>query len=189
MCAFHAGRKLADFSIAGLTRSVASVALLSLAACSSTGQYSAENAAQPQKIAQGTVVEDDGLPPQAVPSMRLRDLPDEPSEPYSRNYGGINPSAEKSPLASAPADVQRTSPAVPHDLPPAFRKKLVAAINGDEYLLISPPHCAHVFEVSWNQPQTQRRIENFSSVVVSEWVSRAPTSISTRRHTCHVRLN
>ena len=38
-------------------------------------------------------VEADGLPTQPPRLLRIRQMPDVPSEPYSRNYGGPNPSA------------------------------------------------------------------------------------------------
>jgi hypothetical protein len=40
-------------------------------------------------------IEDDGLPVQSPPPARIRDEPDDPSEPFSPNYGG--------PRAPAPA--------------------------------------------------------------------------------------
>ena len=38
-------------------------------------------------------VEADGLPSQAAPLLRIHQLPDDPSQPFSRNYGGPNPAA------------------------------------------------------------------------------------------------
>jgi hypothetical protein len=76
---------------------------LSLGGCSSwnSNHYSAEDAAvaQPQAVAQGPAseVEADGMPVQTPPVRRANQMPDDPSEPYSRNYGGPNPSVR--PLA------------------------------------------------------------------------------------------
>lgn len=43
--------------------------------------------AGPIAQAQRTDAEDDGLPPQVAPPAGIRQLPDDPSEPFSRNYG------------------------------------------------------------------------------------------------------
>ena len=75
-----------------------------------------------------TEIEDDGLPSQAPPAADIRQMPDDPSEPYSRNYGGPNPASIKhkatGATASKPSPAQ---PAVPADLPPAFRRQLAMA--------------------------------------------------------------
>lgn len=62
---------------------------LALAGCAST----AEQAGPPQAVAQAgrmQHVEEDGLPPQVAPPMRARTEPDDPTEPYSPNYGGAS---------------------------------------------------------------------------------------------------
>ena len=131
MFAFQAGSKpvLTFFALA---------ALLGLAGCSSaqTNSYTAENAAvaPPQAVAQAAAVdvEDDGLPAQTPPSDRIRQLPDDPNEPYSRNYGGENPSSSVLEQSSSPGNNPEVNPAVPHDLPPDFRRKLVSALAQDE---------------------------------------------------------
>ena len=87
----------------------------------------------PVYVARGPAVEmeQDGLPVQAAPSARIRAMPDDPAQPYSRNYGGPNP-ADRS---AAPVSVKISNGAVaepnsiPADLPPAFRKQLVAAVD------------------------------------------------------------
>lgn len=63
------------------------------------------------------VAEGDGLPPQAPPLRRTKTGPDDPSEPFSPNYGPPPPDEEK----SAP------QPVLPADLPPAFRSQLASA--------------------------------------------------------------
>lgn len=73
------------------------LAALLLAGCSSagTGKYSAYSAvvAEPEKVARAAVdMEADGLPAQTPPARGGRREPDDPNEPYSRNYGGTNPS-------------------------------------------------------------------------------------------------
>jgi len=73
-------------------------------------------------------VEDDGLPAQTPPPVRVRMMPDDPSEPFSPNYG-------RRPVASTPAESTPRSAvhaALPDDLPPAFRKGLMAAMVRDE---------------------------------------------------------
>lgn len=60
------------------------------------GYYDAGASAQ-RKVAQaGVVMEDDGLPSQSPPPAHIRALPDEPGEPFSKNYGGSNPAATRS---------------------------------------------------------------------------------------------
>ena len=58
---------------------------VALAGCatSSAGETSAARS-QAQLRAE---VEDDGLPAQVAPSVAVRQGPDDPSEPFSRNYG------------------------------------------------------------------------------------------------------
>lgn len=67
-----------------------------LAACSNTKQpagpqvfsWLAPEPPPPAPIVQAEVeLEDDGLPPQADPVAGIRRLPDDPSAPWSRNYG------------------------------------------------------------------------------------------------------
>ena len=67
-----------------------------LAACSNTKQPSgpqvfswlAPEPPPPTPVVQAAVeLEDDGLPPQADPVAGIRRMPDDPSAPWSRNYG------------------------------------------------------------------------------------------------------
>ncbi len=104
-----------------------SVALIALAAllagCSSSN--TSENAAvwpwsAPQRVAAAVPVpekkpdlEDDGREAQVPPPRSIRNVPDDPSEPWSRNYG--------------PQPLPRRAD-LPADLPPDFRNRLVAAI-------------------------------------------------------------
>src|SRR6185312_3922368 len=74
-------------------------------------------------------VEGDGLPTQPPPSLRIRQMPDDPSEPYSRNYGGFNPAAVEPAPTQSQKPARVATAAVPADLPPAFRQQLVAAID------------------------------------------------------------
>ncbi len=131
MFAFQAGAK-------PVLTSCALAALLGLAGCSSaqTNSYTSDNVAvaKPQAVAQAAVVEveDDGLPAQTPPSGRIRQLPDDPNEPFSRNYGGVNPSSSVSDESTPSGRIPDAAPAVPHDLPPDFRRKLVTALAQDE---------------------------------------------------------
>jgi hypothetical protein len=59
---------------------------LSLAGCA-TSSAEAPAASGPLAQAARAEVEDDGLPPQAAPRAGVRDLADDPREPFSRNYG------------------------------------------------------------------------------------------------------
>lgn len=60
--------------------------------------------------AEGTDVEDDGLPTQAPPLHRRSAEPDDPTQPYSRSYGTVPPrkSAE---AGRAPASATAAPPA------------------------------------------------------------------------------
>ena len=72
------GRLLARLGSLGLA--------VALAGCvtSSAGETSA---ARPYAQSERVVLEDDGLPAQVAPSSAIRQQPDDPSEPFSRNYG------------------------------------------------------------------------------------------------------
>ena len=132
MCAFDAGNQLVVLPRVAFARSAVVAAMFSLAGCSSAGtHYTAENVAvaTPTQVAQAAEAEDDGRPTQGVPTGRLRALPDEPAEPFSKNYGGRNPSAERNAAnknaAPAVVPVREPSPVpskIPKDLPSAFRK-------------------------------------------------------------------
>ena len=132
-------------------RAAAVAALLSVAGCASASHpYTAPNVtaesvtaesvavADTSRVAQSAQVEDEGRPAQAVPTIRVRELADDPGEPYSKTYGGNNPSAAKRAEPEQKADPQvpaRTPiPAakIPADLPPAFRRKLASAMLADE---------------------------------------------------------
>jgi hypothetical protein len=63
----------------------ASTALIGGCASSGTEAPAAQVAAQPPTPR--TEMEDDGLPAQVAPSRRVRQLPDDPAEPFSPNYG------------------------------------------------------------------------------------------------------
>lgn len=68
--------------------------------CGARSQYPAANvgAPPPQHLAAAQEIEDDGLPVQRPPLVRSVRQPDDPSEPYSRNYGA-SPAA---PVRAAP---------------------------------------------------------------------------------------
>lgn len=113
-------------------------AFVGLGGCASTQapRYSSETTAPaPRVVAQAApAVEDDGLPAQTPPPAHIRQLPDDPSEPFSPNYGGGNPAT-----LDAAAKAHEPAPArpfvhvpVPDDLPAAFRHKLVTALRQDE---------------------------------------------------------
>jgi hypothetical protein len=117
-----------------------SVAALGEGGCaeSNHGTYYASApavAAYSRQVAAGVQIEADGLPSQAAPQARIRQMPDDPSEPYSPNYGGFNPASVERPAsierksADAAAAGWATSqqPAIPADLPPAFRRQLAQA--------------------------------------------------------------
>jgi hypothetical protein len=139
MCAFVPGRSPAGVVRAAIVPLLFSAAVLAEGGCasnnSSTYYASAPAvAAYSRQAAAEVQIEDDGLPSQAPPLARIHQMPDDPSEPYSRNYGGFNPASveyhpaveHKSADASAgwATSSQRT---VPADLPPTFRRQLAQA--------------------------------------------------------------
>lgn len=88
--------------------------------------------------------EADGQPAQPPPSISIRAIPDDPREPWSRNYGSIPPARRAaepttmppamplpSPVPPAPSPSARAAVApaslLPSDLPPDFRRKLADA--------------------------------------------------------------
>jgi hypothetical protein len=66
-------------------------------------------------------MEADGLPAQTPPLRREPSEPDDPSEPFSPNYG-----PRPAPALATKAAVQ---PLLPDDLPPAFRRQLADALG------------------------------------------------------------
>lgn len=133
MFAFEAGRT-AVRNYRGLSARAAMAALLAvLGGCASDQHQSSTSYGRANiTVAQTIDVEDDGLPAQSAPNKSVRYAPDDPSEPYSRNYGGVNPSATGVPAAAGPAPQRDPVPDVPDDLPPAFRQKLVTAMTSEE---------------------------------------------------------
>ena len=93
---------------------LASLLALALAGCATGSEYQQASWYDGQQV----LLEDDGLPPQAPPLRRTKDGPDDPSEPFSPNYGPPLPGEEMSPAG----------PTLPADLPPAFRRQLARAI-------------------------------------------------------------
>jgi hypothetical protein len=119
-------------------------AAFGLTACApATSEYSSPSPAVASYVARSDAIdiEDDGLPAQSPPPMHLRHRPDDPSEPFSRNYGGTNPaSAAKQNGDANQPDASQTAtvvpdaayPYIPSDLPPAFRRQLAAAMDQAE---------------------------------------------------------
>jgi hypothetical protein len=112
---------------------IAGAAAISTAGCAADNEAYYAGSPPPAYVAQGPAVqmEADGLPVQAAPSERIRAMPDDPTQPYSPNYGGANPAD----VRSAPATVKRSNDTasipmpIPADLPPSFRRQLVAAVD------------------------------------------------------------
>ena len=134
MCALASGSRPVKSRSAFFARAAAAVVIASLGGCASNSANStAQSAATNMRVAQTvTDVEDDGLPAQTPPTPRARQSPDDPTEPFSRNYGGTNPSASAAPLVEGPVEHHAPNPNVPNDLPAAFRQKLIAALSEDE---------------------------------------------------------
>jgi len=132
MCAFAASRSPAGVARAAIVPLLVAAAALVEAGCATDNNaYNAggpANVAYVRQASAATEMEDDGLPSQAPPSASIRQLPDDPSEPYSRNYGGPNPAAiEKKPVDKTAGLSSPPPSAIPSDLPPAFRRQLAMA--------------------------------------------------------------
>ena len=86
-----------------------------LAGCATS---SAEPTSQSTPLAQPArdAVEDDGLPPQVSPPLRIRQAPDDPSEPYSRNYGPPQPAQAPVRLSDAEADAIMNRAIAAHEM-------------------------------------------------------------------------
>lgn len=134
MFAYKAGRGPANNYRAFAARAAAAALIAALGGCASDQYQSAAGYAPAEpRVAQVVVdVEADGIPAQTPPPFGARQLPDDPTEPYSRNYGGANPSAMGPPGAKAAVQHHENSPRIPDDLPPAFRQKLVTAMTAYE---------------------------------------------------------
>jgi hypothetical protein len=133
MFAFSVRRPTAKAVRAVFASFVACAGALSAGGCASTNANYSSNAAAAAYVAQGPAVpmETDGLPVQAAPSARIRQLPDDPAQPFSPNYGGVNPAdtSRSQPTIRASNDAPTEKPVIPDDLPPVFRSRLVSAVN------------------------------------------------------------
>ncbi|MBY0561783.1 adhesin [Hyphomicrobium sp.] len=143
MFALSNGRRRVKALRAVLFPLVAGVVAVSVAGCATdndayyAGSYSGAypGSTPAEYVAQGPAVqmEADGLPEQAAPSARIRAMPDDPNEPFSPNYGGANPADRRSAPATASRPNDTASApmpvAIPADLPPSFRRQLVAAVD------------------------------------------------------------
>ena len=131
MCALAASRSPARVARAAIVPLLVAAAALGEAGCATdNGAY---NAGAPATVAyarpsSAVEIEDDGLPSQAPPAADIRQMPDDPSQPYSRNYGGPNPASIQHKATGATASKPSPKqPAIPADLPPAFRRQLAMA--------------------------------------------------------------
>src|SRR4029079_6538216 len=79
-----------------------------------------------------------GLPAQAAPLLRIRQLPDDPLEPYSPNYGGANPASRRSVPSTLSQQAATARPKLPDDLPLDFMRQLAEATAGSQCLAASP---------------------------------------------------
>lgn len=116
------------------------IALTALALAGCRGHTEAYNsdpqtvvATPPPAAVTKAELEDDGLPTQ-LPPARTHQIKDDPSEPWSRNYGshGGAPSEDAADGTEAEAEAESprvipAAPKIPGDLPPTFRRQLAAA--------------------------------------------------------------
>jgi len=116
--------------------SIAAVAALGGCASTQAPSYATKEPAAPARVAHADM-EDDGIPAQTPPPSRIRSETDDPNEPFSRNYGGDNPSnnvGQEAPKTTRVSEgkIPDAKPVIPADLPRAFRQKLIAALQEDE---------------------------------------------------------
>ena len=85
---------------------------LALAGCATSA---AEPSPASQAVAQSgrADMEADGLPAQAAPPARIRQLPDDPAEPFSPNYGAPRPPVR---MTSAQEDAIIARAALEHEM-------------------------------------------------------------------------
>lgn len=113
-----------------LPRGLAIVAALATAGCAQTQNQYVQSARVAGYVAETAQVESDGLPTQTAPTLRARQLPDDPTAPYSRNYGGMNPSqVTLDPEQTARTETAAERPYIPTDLPDDFRRRIAAAVD------------------------------------------------------------
>ncbi|MFT3730194.1 MAG: adhesin [Hyphomicrobium sp.] len=132
MFAFSLCHPAANAARSVVVRFASAAAAVCLAGCASGN---ATYPTTPAYVAQGPSVqmESDGIPVQAAPSARIRQLPDDPSQPFSPNYGGENPASTvpAQPTVKAANDKPASTFPIPQDLPAGFRKQLVAAVDAE----------------------------------------------------------
>ena len=115
MVRLHFGfRPKSQFSI--LPHIAAVVLALATGACS-TAQSGSSAADVPTSSVARADMEADGMEAQAPPLKRTRQEADDPSEPFSPNYG------------PPPMPIPKEQAAIPHDLPHDFRKRLASALS------------------------------------------------------------
>jgi hypothetical protein len=131
MSAFLDPRIAANAARAALAVSIAGAAALIAGGCANTGAARSTSVEPAAYVAQGPAMamESDGLPVQAAPSATIRQLPDDPAQPFSPNYGGDNPARNIAapPVVKASSVEPPVGNSIPDDLPPLFRKQLAAA--------------------------------------------------------------
>ena len=139
---------------AALRSSAIAALALAVAGCASTKNPSYVKGppmGQPGKrVANAPIdVEDDGRPAQVVPGARQPRLPDDPSQPWSPNYGGpANPKTAPTPTLNQPPrpgrrprteDTASAGPAPAlrdaRPLPPIVRRPLTTAAAPDEVVV------------------------------------------------------
>jgi len=115
------------------------LALCALAAAVSLGGCAADRSAEysaavsePKPVARlATDIEDDGIAAQTPPSRSIRQQPDDPSEPYSRNYGGVNPSSARASDRPDPMTTAPSSPSGPDRAPTTWQPKVVILVQDE----------------------------------------------------------
>ena len=134
MCALQTGLPPARDYRAFFARAAVAAVLAAMGGCASNSSQTASGyPPSDMHVAQAAVeMEADGLPAQTPPPAGIRHAPDDPTEPYSRNYGGGNPSVSAAPDDTGDAPKRTPEHQLPNDLPPVFRQKLVTALAQED---------------------------------------------------------
>jgi hypothetical protein len=132
MFAFCVGLRPNETVRAATATLFAAAAALCVAGCAADNRAYYADASPTYVPRVSTVeIEEDGMPSQAAPPARIRQMPDDPSQPFSRNYGGSNPAGVVPVAPTVKASNEPGAPklSIPDDLPPAFRRQLATAVD------------------------------------------------------------
>ena len=126
MFAFACHRPVAKTACTAVVLALFVLSAVSQGGCAdSKPAYAANTSDVAVYVPQSTTVEGDGLPSQAAPPTRIHQLPDDPTQPFSHNYGGPNP-AVLAPVVPAAKAAATDAPAIPADILPDVRRRMAS---------------------------------------------------------------